>query len=283
MKTMPTLVLLALAPQANAQVVDEFIAAERAFAAFTAERGIRAGFLAHLAHDGVVFTPLARNGIEAYSAAPQSETTVLEWAPIFAEASAGGDLGYTTGPWQTRPAPGDSVNGSGYYFSIWRRDDEGRLRVVLDLGTGADAPVRVDRTSAVEVPPRPGFRTTASRSAGALASLEMADEAFARADARSRRKALTDFFARDGIHNDGGSWVRARAVAERAPDAGVRWHRRGSYVATSGDLGYSWGEYLLGHGTQPSGNEVRIWRRLASGEWRIVFMVTSPVPADTGA
>jgi ketosteroid isomerase-like protein len=59
----------------------------------------------------------------------------LEWAPLDAWGSAGGDLGVTTGTWKL------TVNGAatplvtGRYVTVWRKNAAGRWKGLIDIGT----------------------------------------------------------------------------------------------------------------------------------------------------
>ena len=106
--------------------LDEVIAAERAFAADTRERGFKLGFLAAVAPDGFVFQPgptPARPGLERLPDAPPPGPPLFWW-PQFAGVANSGDLGFTTGG-ATIPVR---------YFTVWQRQPDGRWRWVLDRG-----------------------------------------------------------------------------------------------------------------------------------------------------
>src|SRR5262245_51009985 len=89
-----------MAPAAGADL-DSLVAAERAFARASKDKGIREAFLEYLADDSIVFRPRAVSGRKWYQDRPESGGH-LSWEPAFAEISRGGDLGYTTGPWSFR-------------------------------------------------------------------------------------------------------------------------------------------------------------------------------------
>jgi len=61
----------------------------------------------------------------------------LTWAPDQVEASASGDLGWSTGRFEMtlRGADGTPRTGTGWYVTIWRKGPDGRWRAVLDIGT----------------------------------------------------------------------------------------------------------------------------------------------------
>ena len=108
---------------------------ERAFAADVADVGMRDGFLAHIADNGVLFIPQAVNGKEHYEA-QERRPGLLSWFPIYAEMSSGGDMGWTTGPWEWR---GDSMDelpqASGHYNTIWKLQPDSTWKFVFDMGT----------------------------------------------------------------------------------------------------------------------------------------------------
>lgn len=123
------------------------IAADEAFAAATAEKGLE-GWLAAYDSAGiqmepdVPFTP----GIPAIRAAMApafaDPTFRLTWQPTMAFASAAGDLGYTLGTWQSRHYndAGEGQVTTGKYVTIWRRQADGSWKVVFDGGNPDSAP-----------------------------------------------------------------------------------------------------------------------------------------------
>ena len=54
--------------------------------------------------------------------------------PDIVEVAPTGDLAFTTGPVYPLPAPGDTARPApvGRYFSVWRRQDDGSWRYVID-------------------------------------------------------------------------------------------------------------------------------------------------------
>src|SRR5437763_899523 len=75
---------------------DGVVAAEKAFAKLTVEKGMREGFLAFLADDSIVFDPDPANGQQVWKGRKPSPA-VLEWYPVHSEVSLAGDLGFNTG------------------------------------------------------------------------------------------------------------------------------------------------------------------------------------------
>ena len=61
----------------------------------------------------------------------------LTWEPTKAEVLVGGDVGYTVGTWERRPAPGSGQTKitRGNYMTVWRKQDDGSWKVVFDTGS----------------------------------------------------------------------------------------------------------------------------------------------------
>ena len=134
-------------PPDPAALQASLIAADQAFAAATAARGLE-GWMAAFENSAiqmepdVPFTP----GIEHIRAgiAPAFADTSwhLTWEPTMAFASAAGDLGYTLGTWKsTRIAAGGAERVStGKYVTIWRRQADGSWKVAFDGGSTDTSP-----------------------------------------------------------------------------------------------------------------------------------------------
>lgn len=257
--------------------VQNIMDAELDFARAAAEFGIRDAFLTFLAADAVVFTPRAINGRAFYADA--SSDAVLSWEPVLAETAGSDDLGYTTGPFTVYASPGGAAAGGGWYFSIWRRNEEGVWQVVLDLGTPTPTTPAV-ATGSVEVPTRDPAPAgdPADRQAQML---RLDDLVAAAAQRRSVRRALAPVLSLDARHNNGGEIVEGGAQVARAlPNAPVAFHRLGDGISLDGAFGYTYGEYTDGELPlleEPTGNWLRVWRIGLDGQWSIIQLVTAPI------
>src|SRR6185295_6311424 len=130
---------------------NSLVDAERAFAQASVSKGTKEAFLGVLADDSVIFRPHAVSG-KKWTAENAAPTSQLTWIPEFADISAAGDLGYTTGPWQARKTPHEQPVAFGHYVTLWRKEKDGQWKVVLDLGIGHDG---APKQSTVESPRRP--------------------------------------------------------------------------------------------------------------------------------
>jgi ketosteroid isomerase-like protein len=140
--------VLALSCQASAPPSEpapdptELMTADLAFAKATAERGVD-GWLEYFAEDGAMLPagqPIIR-GHQAIrdlmSPAFEAEGFELHWEPIEADIAASSDLGYTIGRYERTitAADGNRQTTVGKYVSIWKRQEDGTWKVVVDLGT----------------------------------------------------------------------------------------------------------------------------------------------------
>jgi ketosteroid isomerase-like protein len=121
---------------------EALLAADRAFADSTAARGLD-GWMGFYAADAVRLTMGAEvaQGLEAVRKfdAPlfADSSTRLLWTPTSAGVFADGRHGFTTGTSlmvRTTAAQTDTVY-RGAYITMWRREADGRWKVILDTGS----------------------------------------------------------------------------------------------------------------------------------------------------
>ena len=114
--------------------------ADRAFAQTTRERGAE-GWASYFAEDGTMVVP----GREVRGQAAirrlmeqsfRDSTFVISWEPQRADLSRSGDLGYTVGRYETSRSDADrnQVTSTGTYVTIWKKNESGVWRAVLDVG-----------------------------------------------------------------------------------------------------------------------------------------------------
>jgi ketosteroid isomerase-like protein len=74
--------------------------------------------------------------------APWPEGATLTWTPVKADMSASGDLGYTYGNYvfTAKNKQGKVVVNYGKYTSIWKKQNDGRWKVVVDMGNSSPDP-----------------------------------------------------------------------------------------------------------------------------------------------
>ena len=269
------------AEAAASAALDSLVAAERAFAARSVEHGVRDAFLEYLAEDGVIFRPLATNGRQAWeSRGPVAATLV--WEPVFAEVSAAGDLGYTTGPWELRPNDPQRPTGYGHYVSVWQKQADGTWRVAVDIGIAHAQPMRgLGNVDFVPGPLHAEARRTARPIDLAALDLEWTRDARAKgsAAALARRAAPDVRFYRDLAAPVPG----ARGACEMllAIPGVTLWSPQAQKVARSQDLGFTYGileRRRLGGAPPDSSVYLHVWRRGADDRWKVALALESALP-----
>ena len=271
------------------------VEAERAFARTSGEKGIREAFLTWLAPDSVVFRPGPVEGRPVYERTDPANPTLLTWGPEFADIAASGEIGYTTGPYEVRPRRGAEPSGFGHYISIWKMQPDGGWKVFLDIGI---------QHGAAGSPPAGGEVASPAVTAryAPLSPEALRDEEYAfgrlagsfdkAAGVKGTRKALEEFASGDvRIYRPGEPpAVGKQGIKELVPaDAGrvapATERRLGDYrvgVAWSGDLAYSFGTSELSKSGTAAGKTafLRIWRKDASGGWKICLDIEIPIPPE---
>lgn len=242
---------------------EDLVAAERAFAADAGARSVRQAFLAVLAPNAVVFASGPVNGPANWQARPEDKAR-LEWAPEWAEVSADGGLGYTSGPWRFTPEGEEQPTAFGHYLSIWRKQPDGQWRLLLDQGVthaGQEFPAEVVRRGGV--------------SAGAPPLWPVGMPELRKADLAAPGQVLDTMVAADFLRLRLGRRPDARIEGEAfAAPANGRLDS-GAVVSSAGDLAVTWG------GGTGAPSWLRVWRRPTAGDppglgWRLAVDMSQP-------
>jgi len=278
--------------KSNASLMS-LVESERAFARTSVERGARPAFMEFFADDAVVFRPHPVKYKEAMKNVPLPKNpteTTLEWEPLWADVSLSGDLGYTTGPsvW-TDHSPAKRPTYYGFYFSFWMKQPAGDWKVVFDVGTELPGPYvgpRIFR-SPMEFEHRAaqrGLKAEEQRSSLMIAESEFLDLA----RQKGTKTALQENLDKEArIYRQGYQPVvgidSIQAYFSDKPYLSA-WKPLEGRVSKAGDLGYTYGSYIVRNSNKQSGDEkgyyLHGWRRDASNRWKLVAEVTSPLPPE---
>jgi ketosteroid isomerase-like protein len=258
------LLALASAMPVAANDFDDMVNAEKAFAADASARNTKDAFLAALADDSVVFSPAPSNGKRVWEGRSMNKNR-LEWTPETAEIATSGELGYTSGPWRFTAAGDEKPSAFGHYFTVWKKQPDGKWKVLVDHGVShaeTKFPDKVVRRGAIGVGRTPTWpvgvvelRTADLNPAGALNS----------------RIVSADFLRlREGQVPDGAAEGTALRSAAARVDSGL-------VISEAGDLAATWGGGIGG----PSW--VRVWRRPSAEDapgrgWVLAVDFGSPAP-----
>ncbi len=234
----------------TASPLASLIESERAFAKMSVEKSTREAFLAFLADESLLFAPGPVPGKMFYRRQPDRPQK-LSWAPDFADVSASGDLGYTSGPWEIRPEKmTDPPTAYGHFNSIWRVQKDGSWKLEVDLGSTHEKPsMAVADVKTVQSPkdnaPAPKETKTSQEW---QAELLQVDRDLAKQAGSTDPSAVVKAFesaAADGIrvYRDGHLPAVGKAAAMKllASSGTGGWQPTLARVSKAGDLGYTSG------------------------------------------
>ena len=285
------LVLSACAPATTPlSAADELLAADRAFAQNAQQTDV-IGALSAMFDDEVIlglpggrFAEGKTNAVAALRSVPQNVGARLEWAPVRAGISADGQHGFTFG-YMTQHRP-DTASTPIKYLAYWIKRPEGWRVLTLRR-----RPAPAATTPKMMEPSLPDGIVAASTDSATIAryraSLADAERSFSR-DAQSigLGAAFARYGSADAVNMGGptdttfvlGAEAIGRAIGAGTPTSSspVSWGPDKVYVASSGDLGITFG--LIRSNTPPAANEppavysfFTVWRRSGpTGPWRYI-------------
>ena len=277
----------AVARKATAQsIADELAATDRAFSASGAKANVADSIASMMAPDAVMPAPnrdfaVGKDAIvAAIKANPANASATAEWAPVRVGVSADGTHGFTYGFMTMHDA--GKPDRRAKYLSYWVKRPEG-WRVALYKRAGS--PVG-NVSTAMRSPALPAQLASPS-SAGLqakAAALQAVEKSFSdRAQKIGLGPAFVEFGSADAM-NMGGSadftfgndkiGEDIRAGSEGATGSPLYWSAdRGALVASSGDLGVTWG-FIRQHGAregEPGIPFFTVWRKASpDAPWRYV-------------
>jgi ketosteroid isomerase-like protein len=116
------------------------VQAEADFEAARAQKGLE-GWLSFFAEDAADFSSsgpitFSKTAMRARLEKTWNPSVTLRWQPLKADVASSGDLGYTVGTWQLvgKNRKGDPVSMKGKYMTAWKKQADGKWKVVADMG-----------------------------------------------------------------------------------------------------------------------------------------------------
>ena len=271
------LILLSTATFGQAQAdLQKVVDTEKAFAKLAEEKGTKPAFLANLSNDAVLFLPDQVNAKEYWLNRAESKG-LLSWAPNFADVSANGLLGYTTGNWEFRPnGKGDTPTAYGEFITIWQRQPDGGYKFVVDIGVGHEkrdvfstAWTTTKHTLRDANDKKLAAADTASSFYGLIKDNRVAAayKAYASDEIRMYREGKFPFIG------------KREALKALGQEKGKLVMSKRTTFLGSADLSYVVSTYSRTDGDKvvEKGNYMQIWK-LEKGTWRIVLDIFKPVP-----
>ncbi len=129
------------------------IAADQAFSASSVSGDGIEAWIDAFAVDGIMFPRLGMaTGHDEIrrTMAPQFAVPGLEltWVPTVATVAAAADYAYTLGRWKlenTNPLSPVGLSGTGNYVTIWRKEDDGSWKIMVNIGNVDLPPDTIER------------------------------------------------------------------------------------------------------------------------------------------
>lgn len=251
---------------------------EKAFAAKAEGTDVPTAFLAYLDSAGVIFNgegPV--NGIAQYGKAPKGGKDLLKWYPIIGHVSQGGDMGFTSGPFQFLADRKQAAVGSGYFFSVWKKNAAGQFKVMLDGGVIHSGKA----TEAFQRDPEPESNTAYAYISPIPKVNEnspqpwKAEDAFSVAAGKDADQAYKQFLADEVVllRSDrpfGKTKANALETLAQQQIQSYQFIRSGQGISKAGDLAYCFGKAKAMKGDKTvEGFFTRVWQRQPEG-WKIV-------------
>jgi ketosteroid isomerase-like protein len=273
-------------PEALTQMVDT----ERAFAARALDVGWKQAFLEYFSPSGIGFDEgRPGNAREQVSKAPDPPKDLqLIWEPRYGDSAASGELGYLTGPVKNiLPSRNKGQPRHSNYVSIWKREQSGSFRVVMDVGIQTPGPVPYPQ-GFTRAPHANRFTGDYDDTTPPLGTADgLLNSALRSGQARAYRSRLADGvrFHRQNLLPVVGQTAVLLWLASQPSYSNIE--ARFAEAARSGDLGYTWGTYSIAPrrvqaqpgATTPQkvdaqiGFYVRVWVRERNGQWKVAVDV----------
>ena len=252
---------------------------EKDFSTAVAEKGMKDGFLQYLADDGVIFNPTAVNGKEHYESS-EASPGLLTWQPSFAEISAAGDLGWTTGPWEfRRESMSDAPLVSGHYVTIWKLQADSVWKLVLDIGIPHGPLLDTAGMAMTSTLPSLNEVSTPEENKAELLQVEKDLSSMANspafADAYRDRIAEDIRYYRSGVYPVRGA-DSVMPLVESLTDS-RSWQPDFTRISKDGTLGYTYGTgTVINDSGESQFSFAHIWRKNPDGQWKLALDIQIP-------
>jgi Domain of unknown function (DUF4440) len=293
-RTMPTVLAIAVVATLAIRIaaadrttgLNTLAETEREFAKLSVAKGVAHSFHEYFADEGVGFSPDPVKVREQMAKRPPLDLSkpraILDWYPVLSDLAASGEMGFNLGPSVVTPPPGDPQKPHhGYFFSIWKLQPDGRFKVALDIGSDTDGPLPADTATSWRALRIDAWTAPASVSIDKeVAAVRQHETALG--DAIAARGALAAYSEvlgadfrilqssfRPIVDKD----TAAAHLRTLGPRAIRRFDPRHVEVARSADFAYSWGAYTTDAQAAEKGYYSHVWRRDATGKWRLVVEV----------
>jgi ketosteroid isomerase-like protein len=223
----------------------------------------------------VMLDPFPVNGKQRFKNIPKSKT-ILTWKPSCVEISSGGDLAYSTGPWEIRPSKlTDAPIYVGDFFSIWKNTGAG-WKVVFDHGVSYPKSEVKEEKFHYLIPAV--IRKESENTVDAIGQMMSVENKFIAERLKGSNSSAYGEYAAGNIRlirNDKYPVTGKKAAIKRTAD-GERFTTYSSFdskISHTGDLGYTYG--IAVDGKKDTSIYIRVWRKEQG--WKIAVDVMNPI------
>ena len=246
---------------------------ETKFASASREHGAKAAFLEVLDEESIVLQPGPTWGRAAWTVNDDIPGT-LDWSPDRAQISADGDLGFASGPWILEPRDPEGARVEGRYVTVWKKSAAG-WHVWFDGGFGRKPAGAWEARSREPAMGPFACERGPVMPPGELQLLDLAISGIQGGETHEQRvlarlDADSWLFHRPSV--EGAGVAAAREAVLAALPVALQYWPMGAGIASSGDLGYSYGLSAPQPGASADASYVHIWCR-RGGDWRLALQL----------
>ena len=268
-------------------VSSDLIQTEYNFAADAKENGVRDSFLKFIDDNGVLFRPHPVNGKDFLSK-QQKRPGVLLWYPSLSVVSDDGDLGFNTGPWEYKRTAEDESIAFGNFVTVWKKQKDGTWKFLMDIGNSNEKPI----DEILELNPA-DYKTQKTKSdfnysEKAKEELFKTEKVFSDlAVSKDLLTAYKNYISDESLYiRDDHFPFKAEEIAEFLESQNLvqTWETLGGLVATSNDLGYTYGKITTwkDSGMKTADHSLyymRCWYK-DNGQWKILIDVANVISEE---
>ena len=266
--------------QTNANL-HAMVDAERSFIAMARDQNRREAFLFFLSDDAITNSPDGPvKGKDRIRSQPL-QNDLLQWEVAYSDIAASGDFGFNTGPWEYR-IDRASIKPAAYgeFNSIWKKQENGSWKNVLDIGIGHGPSIEKTVWSTTRLPLK---QTKKSLSPGnSNQELLTVEREFLRHCVADRKTAYKKYISNEARIQYAGHLpfktldACQKFLADFKAPTNVRLINGES--ASSNDLGYVYGTANVtvsneGKSESKKATYVRVWKKEDGTNWKIVLDV----------
>jgi len=259
--------------------VQPLLDTERSLERMAAATGMKSAYLHYLADDSIIFRPGPTKGREFWQKFDDA-SKILNRNAVWADVSANGMMGYTTGNWRVyEKGKSEAVAQFGQYVTIWEKRLDGQYQATIDIVVLHDKlPFYETEVLPKDKPGRDPNKSGWSPADDSLAftKLSMAPGGLGEAffqygddDMRFLRDGYPPLVGKKGVVK-----VAKHYLSVRFPT------KINTFQAA--DMAYTWNpcEFATSQEGMERGNCLQVWK-LEGKKWAIVLAVFARLPNET--